>query len=213
MLTSVCACVPGTPADGLCCAMADEPKRGGINLEAFVASMMALLALLVSAYTAWIQRQQVRAQVMPILEVGTSNTPSLHFSVQNKGAGPARIEHAVVTIDGKPIHDWSELHRTFFRADEKASFSTSLLVTSVLSPGEEIDVYTLIDKEGNPIPVGRPGTPGYRFNKDRFRVGVRICFCSTLDDCWTLERGMNQWPTMTPTRRCPARDSADSFTG
>src|ERR1700744_5472719 len=105
--------------------MAEERRRGSINFEALVAGLMALLALVVSAYTAWIQRQQVRAQVMPILEFYSSNLPALGFTVANKGAGRARIEHFIITIAGKPIGQWAELQHTFFRADEKVSFVQS----------------------------------------------------------------------------------------
>jgi hypothetical protein len=42
------------------------------------------------------------------------------------------------------------------------------------------------------------------FDKDRFRIGVEICYCSTLGDCWTLT-APSRLPARTyETRRCPA---------
>jgi hypothetical protein len=183
--------------------MADAPKSRGINYEATVASLMALLALTVSAYTAWIQRQQVRAQVMPLLEYGTSNQPALNLTVANKGVGPARIEHVVFTFDGKPLASWVDLHRQLFRADEAVNFSTSLLGRHIVSPGEELQVYALTDKSGQPMGVGDKSSPGFHFNAERLRVGIELCYCSTLDECWILTVQRQQLPETTAVRRCP----------
>ena len=62
-----------------------------------MATFIGVLALIVSAYTAYMQRQQVRAQVLPILQFGTSNAPQLDVELDNKGVGPALIKHVVVT--------------------------------------------------------------------------------------------------------------------
>lgn len=178
-----------------------EPRKS-INYEAVVASAMALLALLVSAYTAWIQRQQVRAQVMPLLEYGTSNQPALTLELDNKGVGPARVEHVVITFDDRPLHDWNELGQALFRPGEDVGYSVSLLGNHILSPGERLNMYTLT-RAGQPIGVGKEGSPEWRFNQDRLRVGVEICYCSTLDECWTLKVRRQETPEQVPTARCP----------
>src|SRR6185312_17258695 len=81
---------------------------GDVNgrYEAAVATFIGVIALAVSAYTAYVQRQQVRAQVIPILELSTSNMPHLYVSIDNKGVGPAIIKHAVVTVDGEAMPTW-----------------------------------------------------------------------------------------------------------
>lgn len=43
--------------------------------ETIIATLVGVCALAVSAYTAYIQKQQVRAQVLPSLEYSTSNEP------------------------------------------------------------------------------------------------------------------------------------------
>src|SRR5262249_38620285 len=85
------------------CYIADV---GNGRYEAAVATFIGLLALVVSAYTAYVQRQQVRAQVIPILQFGTSNTPHFDVSIDNKGVGPALIKHVVVTLDGEAFTTW-----------------------------------------------------------------------------------------------------------
>jgi hypothetical protein len=47
-------------------------------------------------------------------------------------------------------------------------------------------------------------------NKDRLRVEVEICYCSTLGDCWTVRGGGKTANVTTETRRCPS-SSATSF--
>jgi hypothetical protein len=74
----------------------------GFRYQTAVAPLIAVLAVAVSAYTAYLQRQQVRAQVWPVLEYGTGNEPELRLWLANKGVGPALIRHVMVTVDDKP---------------------------------------------------------------------------------------------------------------
>ena len=53
--------------------------------------------LCVFGYTAYMQRQQVRAAVWPMLEFDASNGP-IKFTLANKGVGPAIIKHVVVKV-------------------------------------------------------------------------------------------------------------------
>src|SRR5947199_4653908 len=76
---------------------------------AVMASLVAVLALAVGAYTANLQRKQVRAQVWPRLEVSRSNGHKL--SVSNTGVGPARVMAVRVEVDGRPIKSWPDLFR------------------------------------------------------------------------------------------------------
>ena len=49
----------------------------------------------------------MRAAVWPILEFDTSNSPDLHFTLSNKGVGPAIIRHVLVKVDGQPMIRWT----------------------------------------------------------------------------------------------------------
>src|SRR5437762_14392329 len=82
--------------------------RGASRYDAVIATFVGLCALCVSGYTAYVQRQQVRAAVWPILEFGSSNAPDIHFSLANKGVGPAIIRHVIVKVDGRPVRNWKE---------------------------------------------------------------------------------------------------------
>jgi len=80
----------------------------------------------------------------------------------------------------------------------------------VLSEGVSMDFLRPHDDDDNPIKFGRTNELWRQTNKDRGRVTVEICYCSTLGECWTL-RGSGMTPsTTTETRRCPS-PSAISF--
>ena len=170
--------------------------------EAAVATLVGLCALGVSAYTAWIQRQQVRAQVWPILEYGTDNDPYIRLTLANKGVGPAMIKDALVTVDGVPVKNWTAALEKLDGAG-KHLFSTSIVLGRVLSAGESIEVMSPLDPSGARL-LAKSGPLGEQLNRARFRIGVEICYCSTLGDCWTLHADWKAPPTTVETRRCPA---------
>src|SRR3569832_1502017 len=90
-------------------ALARTPQRRDWDaFAAVIAALIGLLALCVSGYTAYLQRQQVRAQVWPYLEPGMSGNKR-ELIVFNKGVGPAIVEGVQVFVDGKPQHNWSEV--------------------------------------------------------------------------------------------------------
>ncbi len=74
-------------------------------LAAIIAALVGLLALCVSGYTAYIQREQVRAQVWPYLLAGNDDGDQSIY-VYNKGVGPAIVKTAQIFIDGKAQTDW-----------------------------------------------------------------------------------------------------------
>jgi hypothetical protein len=79
----------------------------------------------------------------------------------------------------------------------------------LLSPGESIDILVPRDANSAPLTVGTPGGDGAAFDRQRRRIGAEICYCSTLDDCWTLRVRPGQRDS-TSEARCPA-PSARTF--
>jgi hypothetical protein len=176
--------------------------KAASQLDAIVAAFVGVMALLVSAYTAHIQKQQVRAQVLPILEYGTSSGP-IHADVTNKGVGPALVRHVIVRLDGEPIHDWDEA-MTRFAWPGKHNYSESNIGGHVLAPNDKLEIFKPLTDDYQD--VGRlDGELGKRANVDRFRIAVEICYCSTLGDCWTLRAGGDEGASTTEAGRCPAR--------
>jgi hypothetical protein len=84
-----------------------ETRRAS-RYDAVIATFVGICALCVSAYTAHVQRQQVRAAVWPILYFDSSNAPDIHFTLANKGVGPAIIRHVIANVDHHPVNNWRE---------------------------------------------------------------------------------------------------------
>jgi hypothetical protein len=183
--------------------------RGASRYDALVATFVGVCALLVSGYTAYMQRQQVRAAVWPILEFDSSNGPDIHFSVANKGVGPAIIRHVMVKVDGQPVRKWYDALDKLI-GPGKHRFSESDITGHVFGAGESIDVFTPRDADGNTITFEKSGPLWTKMNAARGRVSVEICYSSTLGDSWTLSAGGLNPGTTVETRRCP-KPSANTF--
>jgi hypothetical protein len=184
-----------------------ETRRAS-RYGAVIATLVGLCALGVSAYTAYVQRQQVRAAVWPILEFDSSNAP-IHFILANKGVGPAIIRQVIVKVDGQPVRNWREVLEKILGPGEHLG-SESDMRGRVFAAGESLTVFTPRDPENNPLNYDRSNPLWVQMNKDRLRVSVEICYCSTLGECWTLRASGLAPSTTTETHHCPT-PSATSF--
>jgi hypothetical protein len=179
----------------------ERTTRGAIRYDVMVATIVGFLALCVSAYTAYMQRQQVRATVWPILEFGSNNGP-VQFTLANKGVGPAIIRHVIVKVDDQPVKNWAEAFEKIlgpgYHPAEESDMSGM-----VFSAGESRNVFTPHDDSNKPIDFDKSNPLWVKLNTDRARVTVEICYCSTLGECWTLHAGGMNPGTTTLARHCP----------
>jgi hypothetical protein len=181
-----------------------EPKdaRGATRYDAIVATLVGLCALGVSGYTAYVQRQQVRAAVWPILQFDSSNAPDIHFTLANKGVGPAIIRSVIVKVDGEPVRNWKQVLEKLLGPGEH-QFAESDMSGHVVGAGESMAVFTAHNPQNNPLVYDRSDPLWLQLNKDRFRVAVEICYSSTLDEYWTLHAEGTTPSTTTAIGRCP----------
>lgn len=170
-----------------------------------IASLVGLLALLVSGYTAYIQRQQVRAQVWPYLTRGYVEPPgtgdSLYkLAIFNKGVGPAIVRSVEITVDGKPQVNWKGVFDTLGLSSLKWGYST--LNGNVLSPGESLP--TLVFDDDATLS---------RFRRAmQARARMHVCYCSTLGECWMfVDRKLHGEADVQPIARCPKLSGTVSF--
>jgi hypothetical protein len=149
------------------------------------------------------QRQQVRAAVWPILEFGSNNGP-IRLTLANKGIGPAIIKNVIVRVDKQPVKNWLEAMNKLLGPGDH-HFEESDMNGRVLSAGEEVFIFTPHDANNNPLNFDKSNPLWVTLNKERFRVSIEVCYCSTLDECWTLRAdGLSPRET-TECRRCPNR--------
>lgn len=186
-----------------------EKSRREIRYETIIATLVGVSALFVSGYTAHVQRQQVRAAVWPILEYGTSNTPKIRFTLDNKGMGPAIVRNVVVRVDGEPVRTWGDaLQKLLGPADYK--YTQATISGRTFSTGEAMDVMVPHDFDGSPLTFEKSAALWTALNEKRSRAAIEICYSSTLGDCWVLRRDANSRSTTTEVRTCPD-NSAISF--
>jgi len=186
----------------------EKDTRTASRYETFIATFIALLAVCVAGYTAYMQRQQVRAAVWPILEFDSSNGP-IRFTLANKGVGPAIIKHVILKVHNQPVKNWAEVLEKIlgpgYHPGEESDMSGR-----VFSAGESINVFIPHDDANNPIPFDKSNPLWAKLDTGRSRVTVEICYCSTLGECWTLRGGGTTPSTTTSKRRCPTQ-SATTF--
>ncbi len=186
----------------------EKVKRGASRYDAIIATLVGFCALCVSGYTAYMQRQQVRGAVWPILQFGSSNGP-IQFTLANKGVGPAIIKNVIVKVDDQPVKDWAEVFQKILGPGYHPG-EESDMGGRVFAAGESTNVFTPHDQAQNPIPFDKANPLWAKLNTGRSRVTVEICYCSTLGECWTLRSGGMAQNTTTPTRHCPS-SSAITF--
>ena len=189
--------------------MSGESRTRVIRYETIIATLVGVSALFVSGYTAYVQRQQVRAAVWPILAYSTSNDPMIKFTVDNKGVGPAIVRHVVVKVNDQPVHDWREALDKLL-GPGPYRFTASTISGHVFSAGESMDLLQPHDFDNAPLTVEKNAPLRTALDRERFRLEVEICYCSTLGECWTLHSAPNARSTTTETRTCPDT-SASSF--
>lgn len=149
-------------------------ERDWSAVGAVIAALIGLLALCVSAYTAWLQRQQVRAQVWPYVESGWSQSGRFVL-IANKGVGPARIETLQMFVDGKPYRDWNAIFKALdvtFEAPPPWSTSHGI----VLSAGAVLQQLTF-----------KTDADFRKFDPLYSRLDIAACYCSSLGECWQLD--------------------------
>ncbi len=176
------------------------------------AGFSAACALAVSAYTALLQRQQVKAQVWPILSWGVSaadktdadpdgGAPVMHhefaFNLRNDGVGPAIVRSMEVTLDGKPLRDWGEAMDALYPKPIEEPFARGAHYTvihgRVFAAGASVDALAPNAEELT-----------HRFYDEYERIAVNLCYCSVLDDCWLLHaQGLKVRPEPEPVHSCP----------
>lgn len=166
---------------------------------AVVAALIGFLALLVSGYTAYVQREQVRAQVWPFLIIGYAD-PDRSIIVLNKGVGPAQVRSVEVLVDDRPQRSWSEVLAALGLDTDRENLKRSTVNGNVMTAGERIEMIQLPDAE----------------SYERFRVAaqkrvkISICYCSTLGECWVRDRKVRDQTSM-QVDACPASSPERQF--
>jgi hypothetical protein len=161
-------------------------------LAAAASGLVGALALATSTYNVYLQRQQVRAQVWPHLNLDNDwNDDVVTLFVQNRGMGPADVRRVRVWVDGARAPDWVAALTTLLKTNHFRLPAINELDHQVMSPGFQI------------YPLKITGPDALEFLKQRRRLALEICYCSTLDECWLLSAPSGGEPATTaPVAEC-----------
>lgn len=174
-----------------------RPRTDWDRITAISAVFIGMVAVVVSAYTAVLQRDQTRAQVWPRLLMYNAGTLG-EFRIANKGVGPAVIRSVRVEVDGKPASDWSQALTRLQLQDPDHVYST--LSGLVLSAGDDVAYL----KPSSPEDFAR-----IREHAGK-RMGIKVCYCSVLNECWTTQTyRTSPDDVQREVARCPAPGPGD----
>jgi hypothetical protein len=195
-----------------------EPKSSRRNaFRAYIRDHLAsILAILVSVVSLGValssnrtQERLLAASSWPTLEAGSGNrsdegTDEITLVLGNNGVGPARLRGVRVFYKGEFAGDSRRLLKQYCGAgDNPINNVTSGTRGRVLKAGDQITLMTL-PRETNSDELWK------RFDRARFDVTVKACYCSVLDDCWTFD-STRMDPE--PVRSCPVLSAEEEWNG
>jgi hypothetical protein len=182
-------------------------------VTALVAVVIALLATLVSAYAAWEQRQQTRAQVWPHLTVGAvgvlpgESAKSSHgggLMVDSGGVGPAIVSRVEVLVDGKPASNWNDVFKALGYPSGKLNVAASALAHNVFPPARQEYILTVFGHEDWLVLK----------HKIVGHVVIRVCYRSALGEHWmTTMKHSGVSTNNHPVGSCSEIAEKDEFNG
>lgn len=128
-------------------------------IAAILATFVGCLALGVSVYASYWQKQAVRAQGWPILAWGYTNLEGFSFELSNEGAEPAEIRATHITLEEKRSETGASSSRRSARTQTRdRSASNRSRVTSPTDSSTTICYCSVLDecwvlKAGKRTPV------------------------------------------------------------
>lgn len=169
----------------------------------FLVAVPAFVLSVVVAYFTFIgaeatEKMQI-ASVWPHVAYETSNRTEdgdklIRLSLTNKGVGPAHIKGMEVSYQGRAYPGFHEILSACC-SDNPAALSMGMatIVGAVLSPGDDLMFAEL-------YPDKVPPDVWEKFEAERLKLKVRVCYCSVFDDCWIAEGGSGE---PKPVKSCP----------
>jgi hypothetical protein len=180
--------------------------KTGIPWYDLALPVAALFVSFVSIFIAWHHgevmkelvhqnEKLVEANSLPYLQLSGSNgNHVIRLSAINEGIGPAKIETAQVTVDGRPVEGVAQLLRGCCGRGDYAAVSTSTLRGRMVRPGDSVDYVVFADASGSDAAAA-----AFDRARQSDRIVTRLCYCSVFDDCWVAD---SRDPTPDPVKQC-----------
>lgn len=150
--------------------------------------------------------RMVEANSWPFVAFSTHNVDehgnaNVRLVLNNQGIGPARIQTFELWYKGQPMASTAalikaccETNPTEMAQAGKTTWSVGLTAPSILRAGDHSDFLTAAYSNDNK-------DLWKKFNVERDKINVRICYCSVFDECWV---GSGQTTDAQRVPGCPA---------
>lgn len=190
-----------------------ESKSSGERLN-FIIAVCAILISAASFYATYLQadaaNKQVKAMTLPMIQYGHGNAMgagdrTINFSLKNAGVGPALIKWVAFTYQDQSyanvfqlLHDCCEsVVLPFYTPEKQANndipqFITSPLVNTIIA-GQDNHVFLQFEYAEDTQVLWE------LLNDIRFDFGFNACYCSMLDECYTV----NEQSSIKAVASCP----------
>ena len=169
--------------------MTDDKRKHKLHPEMLVgisAVIIGVCALAVSLYETSLMREEQRAAVIPLLELGRSyyttevdepaDKSRLDLHAENVGIGPARVLDFKVTVDGEPKATWQAAMSTLLGHEREISYGQSTINGRTIPPDRTVRMFDLNDTDLTSDLIAQ-------FE----RLDFEACYCSVFDECWTTK--------------------------
>jgi hypothetical protein len=154
-----------------------------------LAAATAVVVSFASLYIAWRQNslmeRQLAASVWPVVEFTNGNEAEhkemVHLGLRNGGLGPARIRAFELSYQGKPLTSWWQLLAACcgWKESDSGKVLSSQILGRILAAGQSFSFLSLERAENEEL--------WKKLDQARFHLAGHICYCSVLDQCWSLD--------------------------
>ncbi len=145
------------------------------QLTAIAAGFVSLMALAVSIYEAYLNREQQRISVLPLVDAWTSyNGESYGINIANKGTGPARVKSISLSRKDQLYQTWPQLYEPVMGQNAYV-YSQSMLSGDIMAQGESISLLSYSRSEF-----------AQQAHAVESEIDMQLCYCSIFDECHLL---------------------------
>ena len=184
-----------------------SPRKKAIQPEMLVgvsAVFIGVCALFVSLYETSLMREEQRAAVLPIVELGRSHytkeeSPDkwrLSLHAENVGIGPALVRDFRVTVDGKAHPTWRSAFTALLGDDMRISYGQSTINGRTIPPDRMITMFDLSNTE-----IAADIVANFE------RLNFEACYCSVFDECWKTSY-LSGFAGAAPVAACASNDES-----
>lgn len=168
-----------------------------VGWTGWIGTAIGVAALITSVVSIWLalknagsMNQLVQANSWPHLQILTSNSADdsereIRFTIENTGAGPAKLHSVVAYLDDQPMPNASVFVKQACDCDPSATLRQNI---GSFTPSNKVldSGYSIIFLR---IPYHPDTEEAWeRIDRSRFtRLRFRGCYCSVFDECWETD--------------------------